>query len=120
MMNRLKKAGKASKFLLLTIGSSFFGSKGPKAPQSVSNIAELEDYLNKLVEFGAPPGLSLVVAKDGAIVYSKAFGLADGPNRVAATPETVYQWMSLSKIATATAIVQLHERGRLDIDDVQL
>ena len=117
MMNRVKKAGKAIKFLLLTIGSSFFGSKGPKAPQSVSNIAELEDYLNELVEFGAPPGLSLAVAKDGAIVYNKAFGLADGPNRVTATPETVYQWMSLSKIVTSTAVVQLHERGRLNIND---
>jgi CubicO group peptidase (beta-lactamase class C family) len=59
----------------------------------------------------------LAVAKDGVIVYNKAFGLANGPNRVTATPETVYQWMSLSKIATATAIVQLHERGSLNIHD---
>lgn len=73
--------------------------------------------MNKLVEFGAPPGLSLAVTKDGAIVYNKAFGLVDGPNRVAVTPETVYQWMSLSKIVTATAIVQLHERGSLNIHD---
>jgi CubicO group peptidase (beta-lactamase class C family) len=41
----------------------------------------------------------------------------DGPSRVAVTPETVYQWMSLSKIVTATAIVQLHERGGLDIHE---
>ncbi|MGB3712999.1 MAG: serine hydrolase domain-containing protein [Candidatus Promineifilaceae bacterium] len=88
-----------------------------EAPQSVSSIAELEVYLNKLVEFGAPPGLSLAVAKDGAIVYNKAFGQADGPNDGAATPETVYQWMSLSKIVTATAIIQLHERGSLNIHD---
>jgi len=117
MMNRLKKAGKAIRFLLATIGSTLFGPKSPKPPQSVSSIAELEAYLNKLVEFGAPPGLSLAVAKDSAMVYNKAFGLADGPNRVAANPETVYQWMSLSKIATATAIIQLHERGSLDIHD---
>jgi CubicO group peptidase (beta-lactamase class C family) len=79
-MNRLKKVGKAIRFLLVTIGSALFGPKSPKPPQSVSSIAELEAYLNKLVEFGAPPGLSLAVAKDGAIVYNKAFGLADGPN----------------------------------------
>lgn len=95
-MNGLKKVGRAIRFLLLTIGSALFGRKRPKPPQSVSSIAELEVYLNKLVEFGAPPGLSLAVVKDGAIVYNKAFGLADGPNRIAATPETVYQWMSLS------------------------
>ena len=116
-MNGLKKAGRAIRFLLLTIGSALFGRKSPKPPQSVNSIAELEAYLNKLVEFGAPPGLSLAVAKDGAIVYNKAFGLADGPNKVAATTETVYQWMSLSKIVTSIAIVQLHERGSLSIHD---
>jgi CubicO group peptidase (beta-lactamase class C family) len=83
----------------------------------VSSIAELEAYLSKLVEYGAPPGLTLAVAKDGAVVYNKAFGLADGPNDVAATRENVYQWMSLSKIVTATAIIQLHERGSLNIQD---
>jgi CubicO group peptidase (beta-lactamase class C family) len=116
-MNGLKKAGRAFRFLLLTIASALFGRKSPKPPKNISSIAELEAYLNKLVAFGAPPGLSLAVTKDGAIVYNKAFGLADGPNKVAATTETVYQWMSLSKIVTSIAIVQLHERGSLSIHD---
>jgi len=116
-VNRVKKAGKAIRFLLITIGSALFGPRSPKPPQSVSSIAELEAYLNKLVEFGAPPGLTLVVAKDGAVVYNKAFGLADGPNLIRAVPENVYQWMSLSKIVTATAIIQLHEHGSLNIQD---
>jgi CubicO group peptidase (beta-lactamase class C family) len=116
-INGLKKAGKAIRFLLVTISSALFGPKSPKPPHSVSSIAELEAYLSMLVEFGAPPGMTLAVAKDGAVVYNKAFGLADGPNRVAATDENVYQWMSLSKIVTATTIIQLHERGKLSIHD---
>jgi CubicO group peptidase (beta-lactamase class C family) len=116
-MNTLKKAGKAIRFLLVTIGSALFGRKSPKPPQKVNNIAELEAYLNKVVEYGSPPSLSLAVAKDGAIVYSKSFGLADGPSKVDATPETVYHWMSLSKIVTFIAVVQLHERGSLNIHD---
>ena len=117
MTNRLQRAGKAIRFLLVTIGSALLRRKGPKPPQSVNSLAELEAYLNKLVAFGTPPSLSLAVTKDGAIVYNKAFGLADGPNGVAATPETVYHWWSLSKIVTAIAIVQLHERGSLSIHD---
>ena len=116
-MNVLKKTGKAISFLLAIIGSALFGRKSPKPPQSVGNIDELEAYLNKLVEFGSPPALSLAVTKNGGIVYNKAFGVADGPNKVAATPKTVYQWMSMSKMATAVAIFQLHERGALNIDD---
>ena len=116
-MNALQKAGKASKFLLATVGSTPFGAKPPKPPPNANSVTELEAYVNKLVEISTPPGLSLVVAKDGNMVYNKSFGLADGPNRVPATPETVYHWGSMTKMTTAVAIMQLHERGALNIDD---
>ena len=116
-MNTLQKAGKASKFLFATVGAALFGPKPPKPPQYANSVAELEAYVNKLVEMSRPPGLSLVVVKDGKMVYNKSFGLADGPNRVPATPETIYHWGSMTKPTTATAIMQLHERGALNIDD---
>ncbi len=83
----------------------------------MSSLAELEVYMDELVEFGAPPGMSVVVVKDGAIACERAFGLADGPNAVAATTETAYHWMSMSKMPTAVAIFQLQERASLSIDD---
>lgn len=86
-------------------------------PESVENVAELEAYLQKLTAAGNPPALSLAVVKDGQTVYSRAFGLADGPARVAASPDTVYHWWSATKMFTATAIFQLRENGRLDLDD---
>jgi CubicO group peptidase (beta-lactamase class C family) len=117
-MNTLQKVGKASKYLFATVGATLFGPKPPKPPQNANSVAELEAYVNKLVEMSRPPGLSLVVVKDGKMVYNKSFGLADGPNRVPATPETIYHWGSMTKPTTATAIMQLHERGALNIDDL--
>jgi D-alanyl-D-alanine carboxypeptidase len=122
MKKILKTLGKllAGVILLiaLVIGGYFLlKPKPPQPPETVSNLAEAEAYLEALVAFGAPPGLSLVVVKDGAIVYSKGFGLADGPNTISATPETVYKWWSVTKIFTATAILQLHEQHLLNIDD---
>ncbi|MFC1922683.1 serine hydrolase domain-containing protein [Chloroflexota bacterium] len=117
-MNTLQKAGKASKYLFATVGATLFGPKPPKPPQNTNSVAELEMYVKKLVEMSRPPGLSLVVVKDGKMVYNKSFGLADGPNRVPATPETIYHWGSMTKPTTATAIMQLHERGALNIDDL--
>jgi len=116
-MNTLPKAGKVSKFLAATLGSALFGKKPPKPPQHANNVTELEAYVNTLVEMSKPPGLSLVVVKDGKMVYNKSFGLADGPKGVPATPETVYQWGSMTKMTTAVAIMQLHERGTLNMDD---
>jgi CubicO group peptidase (beta-lactamase class C family) len=57
------------------------------------------------------------VVKDGTLVYARGFGLSDGPGRIAATPHTVYGWWSMTKLLTAAAVIQLHERGKLDIDD---
>jgi D-alanyl-D-alanine carboxypeptidase len=78
---------------------------------------ELESYLTGLVESGNPPGLTLIVVKDGKIIYEKGFGWADEPREIASTPETVYHWWSLTKIVTAIAVLQLQEQGKLQLED---
>ena len=84
----------------------------PRTPRRVRDVAELEAFLGRLVASGNPPGLSVVVVKDGAVAYARAFGLADGPRGVAATPDTVYHWWSMTKIPTAMAVLQLARAGR--------
>jgi CubicO group peptidase (beta-lactamase class C family) len=116
-MNKLLRAGKATGYLLSAAGSALFGSKPPKPPKGAVSIDDLEAYVNNLVEMDRPPGLSVAVVKDGETVYQKSFGLADGPNNITATPDTVFQWMSMTKMTTAVAIVQLHERKALNIED---
>ena len=80
-----------------------------------ATVEEFEAYANSLVE-EMPPGLSIVIAANGAVAYTNGFGMADGPLDMAATPDTVYLWASMTKIATATAIMQLYEQGLLDLD----
>lgn len=94
-----------------------FLPKVPETPKSVASIAEFERHLQRLTDFGTPPGMSFVVVKNGQIVYSKGFGWADRPRRIPASPETAYHWWSCTKIATGIAILQLQERGLLRLDD---
>jgi len=104
-------------FLLVVIlGLYAFAPHAPGTPDQVGDVAELESYLNLLVKSGNPPGLSLVVVKDGNIIYNKAFGYADGPGGVKAETDTVYHWWSMTKIPTAIAIMQLREQGKLDLE----
>lgn len=63
------------------------------------------------------PGMSIAVAKDGAIVLEKGYGLADVENGVAARPETVYRIGSVTKQFTAVGIMRLVEQGALSLDD---
>lgn len=86
------------------------------APSSIDNLAALEEYLQSLTEGGNPPSLALVVVKGDQIAYNRAFGYADQPGEILATPDTVYHWWSTTKIFTATAIFQLAEAGKLNLD----
>lgn len=62
------------------------------------------------------PGLTVAIAVDRRLAWTKGFGLADAENAVPATSETMYRLASLSKPMTATAAMQLVERGRIDLD----
>ena len=64
-MKTLGKAGKIFRFLMATIGSTLFDKKPPKPPQKANSVAELEAYVNTLVNMSRPPGLSLAFVKNG-------------------------------------------------------
>lgn len=67
-------------------------------------------------EFGAP-GLSAALVVDDELAWSKGFGLADVENQVPAQADTVYRIASISKPMAATAVMQLAEKGRVNLDD---
>lgn len=64
-----------------------------------------------------PPSLSIAVLAGDQTARSAGFGFADIETRQPASPETVYLWFSMTKLVTATVIVQLAERGALGLDD---
>jgi serine beta-lactamase-like protein LACTB len=63
------------------------------------------------------PGMSVAVVTNDRIAWSSGFGLADVENEVPARPNTVYRIASISKPIAAVAVMQLAERGRVNIDD---
>jgi CubicO group peptidase (beta-lactamase class C family) len=63
------------------------------------------------------PGVALTVVHGDRPVWSRAYGCADVGARVPATPQTRYRIGSITKTFTALAILQLHERGKLRLDD---
>lgn len=62
------------------------------------------------------PGLSVAIARGGEVRFAEAYGLADIENFVPVREETVFRLASISKVITATAVLQLAERGSLDLD----
>lgn len=63
------------------------------------------------------PGLSLAVVDDQEVVWTAGYGFADVEREIPATPDTLYRLGSITKLFTATAILQLRDAGALDLDD---
>lgn len=61
-------------------------------------------------------GASVAISVDGTIKFQKGFGFADLENKVPAKLETVFRLASISKVVTATAVMQLVEQGKIDLD----
>ena len=63
------------------------------------------------------PGIALLVAKDGNILYKKGFGYADIKNKIPVTPDTKFRIGSVTKQFTAAAILKLQENNLLSVHD---
>ena len=63
------------------------------------------------------PGASVLVAKDGKILYQKGFGYANLEKKIPVSPETKFRIGSISKQFTAVATLKLVEAGKMKLDD---
>ena len=62
------------------------------------------------------PGATAIVVKDGAVVFRKAYGLANVELGVPMRPEMVFEIGSVTKQFTSTAILMLVDQGRVALD----
>jgi len=87
----------------------------PKNADS-ETAAEIDAYINALAEMNRFSG-AVLVARQGHVVLSKGYGMANHEHDVPNTPQTVFRIGSLSKQFTAMAIMLLHEAGHLRVED---
>jgi len=77
---------------------------------------KFEEYMNALSNQKRFIG-SVLVARDGKIVFSKGYGLANAELNVSNAPDTRFRLGSITKQFTAAAILLLQERGKLTVTD---
>lgn len=61
-------------------------------------------------------GMSMALVDDQQVIWSEGFGYADKGQKIPASPETLYRVGSVTKLFTASAVMQLTEQGQLNID----
>ena len=81
----------------------------------MSLLKDLPKLLRSGVRRHRIPGAALAIHRRGRL-YETASGVLNVDSRVSATPDSVFQIGSITKIFTATLIMQLVDEGLLDLD----
>jgi len=91
------------------------------SPEGVGMLTErlggIDRMCQEAINAGEIPGAVALVARNGRIVYHKAFGMADNQEGKPLKVDDIFRIASQSKAITATAVMMLWEKGIFRLDD---
>jgi|CeladaMinimDraft_18_1061708.scaffolds.fasta_scaffold00021_131 CubicO group peptidase (beta-lactamase class C family)/D-alanyl-D-alanine dipeptidase len=85
-------------------------------PGYAAAVRSIEAFIEREMATKELPAVSIALVDDQRIVWARGFGFARPEDGVPATAATVYRVGSVSKLFTDIAVMQLVERGELDLD----
>jgi CubicO group peptidase (beta-lactamase class C family) len=113
-MRRRRYLGPLATVALLVVASVTGCSDA--APGRPAGAQRIDTYLSDLLRRHEFRG-SVLVARDGSVVLSKGYGLADTATGAVDTPHTRYRIASVTKQFTALAVLKLQDLGKLRVSD---
>ena len=116
-MKKLLSFAASLAFLLASPSPSYAAETATPTGIPLSEIGSRIDALvaSYMREFA--PGLAVAVVKDGEIIFSRGYGYADAARRIPVDPAaTVFSHASIGKMFVYVSVMQLVERGLLDLD----
>ena len=112
-MNRSTKS-----VLSLILGASLLSTTASAQARDKVTAEELEQYAHHVeaaLRVQKIPGATVGFIQDD-FVWVRAFGFSDIENEVPARPDSAYRYASVQKSMTAVAVLQLAEKGLIDLD----
>jgi serine beta-lactamase-like protein LACTB len=100
-------------FALVAYATTTFAQQKDLSPEK---RAAINKTVSDFMAANSVPGIAAAVVLQSELVWSAGYGMADLENYVPATSATLFRLASISKPITATAVLQLAERGKLDLD----
>lgn len=77
----------------------------------------LDEKILSYMKGGHMPSLSACIIKNGSLVWSNSYGFSNLRTNKKTTENTIYLAGSISKTVTGTALMQLYEKDKFDLDD---
>ncbi len=104
--------------LILCVSDKVLNQKNKFAKEinSESLGNKLDELMPSLMDNKNIPGASLAVIQNSKAILIKSYGVQNAKTQKAITNETVYEFASLSKPVFAFAVLQLANKGIIDLD----
>jgi len=104
--------------LILVLLASVTGPVGAQTPLSAEDAnAWLDGYMPYALRTGDIAGAVVAIVKDGKILTERGYGFSDVEKRTPVDPQrTLFRPGSVSKLFTWTAVMQMVEQGKIDLD----
>lgn len=84
---------------------------------AADRLARIDNMCREAIQNGEVPGMVALVARNGKIVYYKAFGKADNATGRNLKRDDIFRIASQTKAITSTAVMMLWEEGKFRLDD---
>jgi CubicO group peptidase (beta-lactamase class C family) len=108
----------SSLFLSATLFAQTFTTGKPEdAGMSGERLARIDNVVNDYIAKKWIPGAVVFVARNGKVVYHKAYGVSDIDKHTPLKKDDIFRIASQTKAVTSTAILMLYEEGKLLLDD---
>jgi CubicO group peptidase (beta-lactamase class C family) len=98
------------------LASSTFASAALAWAAAPDPAARADDIIRRFMADRHVPGLQAVAVKDGAVVFSRTYGVADLASGTRATPTSAFPINSITKAFTGVAAMREVQAGRLDLE----
>lgn len=115
-MKTLKQSIRHFSILTLLLLSSITNAFAQSAAVNSDVARRVDEYVLALNKLGSFNG-SILIAKNGQVIVSKGFGMANLEYDAPDTPQTKFRIASITKQFTAVAVMMLQERGKLNVQD---
>lgn len=84
---------------------------------SSERLSNIDNVFTNYVDSQKLPGMVILVARNGKIVYHKSFGMSDVENKVPMTNDKIFRIASQTKAVVSVGIMMLQEEGKLLLSD---
>lgn len=80
-------------------------------------VADLESFIPAYMHQEDIPGVSVALIRNGEVVWTEGFGVANALTKKPVTQETLFEVASNSKVVTAYIALRLVDQGKLSLDE---